>query len=235
MDDRWIFNFRKRKPVEGEEVTFEEAEAFLLGKLNDPEENPHAVRLGLVEFYGEMECLEQAMRYAEEYLAESTDPLETAEMIFHQGQLMEKAEEWGSAVEYYRKALEMGSLVDMDRYWLHNNIGYSLNRSARFCEAEPHLREAIRLDPSRPNAFKNLGLSLEGQGRSVEAAGSYIAAVRADASDARALRHLKELVERHRELYEEIPDLEYQISKCQEAVGFVQGRLIPPAPARKPS
>jgi len=228
MDDKWIFSFRKRPPIEGEPITLDEAEKFLLAKLNDPDGNPHGARLELVRFYGSTGRMADAMRYAEEYLAGSTDIKEKAEMYFHQGQMMEGVKDWESALLFYKKALELGSQVEINRYFLHNNIGYSLNRLERYCEAEPHLREAIRLDPSRANAFKNLGLSLEGQGKYGDAARSFIEAVRADASDPRALKHLEELAGQHKEAYADIPDLDYQISKCREAVVYVASKR--PAP-----
>ena len=222
MDKKWIFNFRRSMPVDGEPMTFEEAERDLLARLEDPGEDAHSLRLDLVTFYGSSGYVEEAMRYAEEYLAESTDETEKAEMIFHQGQLMELAQDWESAVRYYSKALEIASRVELDRYFLYNNLGYSLNQLGRYAEAEAHLKEAIRIDPGRANAFKNLGLSLQGQGRFADAAQSFISAVRANAADPRALLHLEALAERHKELYVDIPDLEYQIFKCREAVEYVK-------------
>jgi tetratricopeptide (TPR) repeat protein len=103
-----------------------------------------------------------------------------------------------------------------------------MNQLERYSDAEKDLREAIRLDPSRANAFKNLGLSLEGQGRFGDAARSFISAVRADASDPRALKHLEELAGQHKEAYADIPDLDYQVFKCREAVEYVASKQPPP-------
>lgn len=218
MDDKWTFKFRKAKPVEGEPMTLEEAERYLLAKLDDPDEDLHKARLEIVQFYVQTHRGRDAMPYAEAYLAECADPGEKAQMCFHQGQLMEQVGEWESAIKFYLMALEMGAQLTLDRYFLHNNLGYSLNQLGRFYEAAAHLREAIRLGQGRANAFKNLGLSLEGQNKLAEAARSYIAAVRANASDDRALMHIEDLAERHKELFTEISDLEDQISKCRGAV-----------------
>lgn len=222
MDKKWTFNFRLSRPLEGEPMTFAEAEEHLLARLNDPGEDAHSVRLNLVSFYGNTRHIAEAMRYAEEYLAESKDDNEITEMVFRQGQLMEQAQDWEAAICYYSKALKFAAKVDVNRYLIHNNIGYSLNQLGRYAEAEPHLREAIRIDPGRANAFKNLGLSLQGQGRYAEAAENYIAAVRANAADPRALRHLEELAEQHKDLSAQIPDLDHQILKCREAVEYVK-------------
>ncbi len=228
MDKKWIFGFRRRRRIEGEPMLFEEAEQYLLKKLSDPNGDPHEAKLELVRFYCDFGHEAEAMRYAEEYLAESTDPVEIAMMVFHQGQIMEHLKDWDSAIRFYARALELSSHLEIDRYFFHNNIGYSLNQVKRYAEAEPYLREAIRLDPSRANAFKNLGLSLQGQRKLTDAAWSFIAAVRADAADSRALKHLEELAEQHKELYADIPDLEFQISKCQEAVEYARSQQPPP-------
>jgi len=36
MDEEWVFKFSKKKQVEGEPVTLEEAEEYLLAKLDEP-------------------------------------------------------------------------------------------------------------------------------------------------------------------------------------------------------
>jgi len=221
MDDKWPFKFRQHPPIEGKPVTLEEAEEFLLAKLNDPAWNPHYAKLELVIFYGSTNRVTDAMRYADEYLAESTDLEERSGMYFYKGQLMEHIRDWESAIRFYSKALEFRSQDEINRYFIHNNIGFSLNQLKRYSEAEKYLREAIALDPSRANAFKNLGLSLEGQGRFGDAARSFMAAVQADASDPRALKHLEELAEQHPEVYAFIPDLSQQITRCREVVEYV--------------
>jgi tetratricopeptide (TPR) repeat protein len=221
MDEKWLFKFRQHPPIEGKPVTLDEAEDYLLSKLNDPNENRQRALLELVRFYRSTGRVADAMPYAEEYLAGSNDPEEKAEMNIHLGQAMERVRDWESAIRFYKKALELEPKSELYRYLIQNNIGYSLNQLKRYSEAEKYLREAIALDPSRANSFKNLGLSLEGQGRFGDAARSFMAAVQADASDPRALKHLEELAEQHSEVYADIPDLSHQITRCREVVEYV--------------
>lgn len=221
MDDEWLFNFRRHPHIEGKMMTAEEAEKHLLAKLKDPTESQQSARLELVRFYRSTCRAVDAMCYAEEYLANTTDLEEKAEAYFHLGQAMEHVKDFESAFRFYTKSLEFEPRTRFYWYFIHNNIGFSLNQLKRYSNAEKYLREAISIDPSRANAFKNLGLSLDGQSRFVEAAESFIAAVRADASDPRALMHLEDLSEHHNELYAEMPDLSYKIHKCREAVTYV--------------
>jgi tetratricopeptide (TPR) repeat protein len=221
MDNKWPFKFREHPPIEGKPLSMQEAEEYLLARLNDPNENRQRALLELVRFYRSTGRVADAMPYAEEYLASSNDPEEKAEMHFHLGQAMEQVKDWESAIRFYKKAMELEPKSELYRYLIHNNIGYSLNQLKRYSEAEKYLREAITLDPSRSNAFKNLGLSLEGQGRFGDAARSFMAAVQADASDPRALKHLEELAEQHPEVYADIPDLSQQITRCREVVEYV--------------
>jgi tetratricopeptide (TPR) repeat protein len=220
MADKWIFNFRIRPPIEGEPMTLKEAERYLLARLNDPALDPQEVRLELVRFYGSTGSEAEAMRYADEYLGASGDMAEKARVLFHQGQMMEHLKDWETSLWFYKKALELGTPAGIDLYFVLNNIGFCMNQLGRHVEAEPYLLEAIRLDPSRANAFKNLGLSFQGQGRYVDAALRFIEAVRADAADPRALSHLEDLVVHNKEVYRDIPDLDYQIFKCREAVEY---------------
>jgi tetratricopeptide (TPR) repeat protein len=222
-EKKWTFRFRTRTLAEGEPMTLGQAEDYLPAKLSDPEQDPQAVRLELVRFYGSIDREAEAMRYADEYLGDCDDPSEGARMFFHQGQLTEHMKDWETALWFYRRALESASSLDAP-YFFYNNIGFCLIQLNRPAEAEPHLREAIRIDPSRANAFKNLGLSLQGQGRFGEAARVFIRAVRTDASDPRAFRHLEELAQRHKEIHAEIPDLEAEISRCRDAVAFARAR-----------
>jgi len=36
MDEEWVFKFSKKKQIEGEPVTLDEAEEYLLAKLDEP-------------------------------------------------------------------------------------------------------------------------------------------------------------------------------------------------------
>ena len=229
-DEKWTFQFRKRPPLDDVSAAFEDNERGLLAKLNDPEENHQDARYDLMVLYSSAGRKAEAMHYAVEYLAHCQDPKDAGIMRFCQGHIMEHVEDWEAALLFYMEALELYPQDLYYLYFIHNNIGFTLNQLGRHSEAEPYLRTAIWIDPSRANAFKNLGLSLEGQGRFVDAAWSYISAVRADAADRRALRHLEEMVERHEELYAEIPALGYHIAKSREAVQYAASRQLDPPP-----
>jgi tetratricopeptide (TPR) repeat protein len=224
LTDNWTFNFRPKQSFNGKPVTIEEAEKHFLAKLKDPNENHKAVRLELVRIYRSMGKVGDAMSYAEEYLAETKNVEEKAEGYFTLGQAMEHVDDFESAVRFYMLAFELEPRHKFQRYFIRNNIGFSLNQLGRFVDAEKYLREAIGMDTTHANAYKNLGLSLEGQGRYVEAARSFISAIQANASDSRALRHLEKLAERHPEISCQIPDLSYQITMCRQAVAFVSER-----------
>jgi len=220
MDDEGLFNFRPRIRIVNIPMNAEEIEGRVLARLDDPNANLQRVRLDIVRFYRSTFRPAEAMYYAEMYLAETTDVEEKAEMYFVLGQTMEHVQDYESAFRFYTMALECEPKNKFHWYFIHNNIGFSLNQLERYSDAEQYMREAIRIEPNRSNAFKNLGLSLEGQGRVGEAARSFIAAVRADASDPRAFWHLKELAETNPSAYGEVPDLNSQIEKCRQAVEY---------------
>lgn len=107
------------------------------------------------------------------------------------------------------------------RLVLHRN-GNRLTKNEVSKRFKYYVRQAGINDKLHFHAFKNLGMSLRGQGKLGEAALSFVAAVRADAADPRALKHLEELVAEHEELYEQVPDLDFQIQNCRKAVEFVK-------------
>jgi Flp pilus assembly protein TadD len=226
MANKWSFKIRQKSPMKSQPTPFKEAETRLLAKLDDPNENKQAVRRELILFYRTADRTTDAMNYAHDYLAHTTNSEDRMEVYFFIGQTMEHARDFVSASRFYLLSLELKPLTPFYAYFVRNNLGYSLNQLGRYSEAEPLLREAIPIEPERANAFKNLGLSLEGQGKFADAALSYIAAVRVDARDPRALRHLEELVERHPEISAEIPDLSYQINMCRQAVKFAANRRM---------
>jgi tetratricopeptide (TPR) repeat protein len=114
--------------------------------------------------------------------------------------------------------LEAGPVDTHTRYFLRNNLGYTLNQLRRFAEAGPLLREAIQVDPERTNVYKNLGLSLWGLARYIEAAVCFIDATRVNAADSRSLNHLEQLFGGHPEIANSIPDFDTLLSACRGAV-----------------
>jgi tetratricopeptide (TPR) repeat protein len=214
----------------------QEHERDLLKRLTDPNENRQKVRFDLFGFYCCLGLVAEALAVATDYLAETQNADEIAEVYFILGLAMERIEDWESAIRWYREALELHPGCKLTWYMLHNNTGYSLNQQERYADAEEYLRKAIVIDPMRANAFKNLGLSQEGQGLYVDAVESFVAAVRANAADPRALGHLQDLVDGHAELFIVISDLEDKIDMCREAVELAArrdgGREWPGSPRR---
>jgi Flp pilus assembly protein TadD len=206
-------------------MTFEEAEKYFLAKLTEPAEDHQAIRRELFVIYRTMGRAADSMLYAQEYLAHTENPEARAEAFNILGQAMEHVNDFESAVRFYMLALELNPQNKLYRYFVLNNLGYSLNQLKRFVESEVYLRKAITIDGSRSNGFKNLGLSLEGQEKFVEAAESYLNAIRANAGDSRPLQHLEELVEHHKELLVEEPELKLRLQECRLAVALAKDML----------
>jgi Tfp pilus assembly protein PilF len=84
-------------------------------------------------------------------------------------------------VEYWQNTetiFEHTVAVTRDNRLAHYNLGYYYLLKNRPAQAEPHLREVIRLNPAAVNSFKNLGKALFDQGRFAEALPMFTEAVR---------------------------------------------------------
>jgi tetratricopeptide (TPR) repeat protein len=112
----------------------------------------------------------------------------------------EKQQDFGAAVRFYREALAMEPMRNDVWYFIHNNLGFSLNTLGHFTEGEQYCRNAIEIDPTRCNAHKNLGFALAGQRQHRKAAGCFVTAAQVNAADARSLRLLQEMLREHPEL-----------------------------------
>ncbi|MGE3308385.1 MAG: tetratricopeptide repeat protein [Limisphaerales bacterium] len=220
----WEFKFWLPKPPEGEVVGMSEAEyeRMLLLNLANAKEHPFQAMWELAHFYKNQGRVDEAMNQFRALLDRTPDLEAKSRIILGLGQTSEKARDFEMAVGFYQHALAMEPTDPFTDYFIQNNLGYSLLQLSRFDEAEEHCRQAIRIDPSRPNGFKNLGLSLQGQGRLTEAAESYIKATQANASDDRSLRHLEALLDAYPEFREEFAS---QLEACREAVGYAAGEL----------
>lgn len=80
------------------------------------------------------------------------------------------------------------------------------------------LRQALVIEPRRPNAYKNLGLALEAKGEFAQAAEQFIAATHVNATDSRSLGHLEALMAAHPELEVDVPDLRERFEACVKVV-----------------
>jgi tetratricopeptide (TPR) repeat protein len=128
---------------------------------------------------------------------------------------MEGLDDYTSACEFYSKGLSLNPQSGFTRYFLNNNIGYSLNQLGRFADAEPYCRAAIEVEERCHNAYKNLGVSLTGQKRYAEASVCFVQATRARPTDRRALLCLERLVTEVPEILSLVPGLEKDLDDCR--------------------
>ena len=185
-----------------------EVEEELLEKVKEAEAAFEDAMLRLSRYYSKSEKPQSALMYMERLLGSSNDPEKKAFCLLSMGQLMEQGRDYDGAMEYYKRAMMLEPANPCSWYFIHNNIGCCLNHLEEFEEAEQYCRDAIRVDPSRYNAYINLGVSLEGQEQFVEAARSFLEAIKADADDLELVQHLQCLVEEHQEIASGIADLE---------------------------
>ncbi len=221
MSQEWPYRFNFSIPPKGKEISVEEAERMLLKKLEDCENEPENALWDLVVFYSVTDRQMMAFSYVERLLAMTDDLEKKAVYYLTLGQLMEQTQDYESAISFYTRAFSLEPVISNTWYLINNNLGYCLNHFGRYQQAEPYCRAAIKIDPLRHNAYKNLGISLEGQGQFTEAARCFIQAVKANAADPRACHHLEDLITKHPEISEEMPDISEQVDGCQKAVQMV--------------
>ena len=116
------------------------------------------------------------------------------------GQVLEQCGEYAAAVAVYEKGLECKTDDTETRYFLNNNLGYSLIQIGKHDEAESYCREAISIDPVRHNAYKNLGLVLKEKGQHAESANCFLTASKIAPNDPRAARLLDDLLKECQEI-----------------------------------
>jgi len=196
----------------------EKTEQQLLARLKV--RGPRAETLKpLAIFYSRVAQQERAYQYLKMWMKYSKDKEELAECLLMSGQLAEQVGQPEPAISFYREALAQKSENFKTNYFIHNNLAYCLNIRGEFEKAIQHCQAAIKLDPSRPNAFKNLGVSLAGLGRYTEAVHMWIKATHVDVSDPRAFDLLEQLIRDHREsVLKEIPDIDEQVEACRRAI-----------------
>ena len=211
------FRFQLPKPATGPlvELTAAETEKLLLKKVVEAGENPKPALWDLAQFYKLNKQHEKALECLRQLIALLPGPEEKASCIFTMGQAMEQVSDYPAAILYYKEALTLEPASTFTWYFIHNNLGFSLNSLQRFDEGEQYCREAIKIDPNRPNGYKNLGLALIGQGRHREAASSFVLATQANSADARAFHLLVELLQQHPELAYEFQDA---VDMCRKAI-----------------
>lgn len=114
--------------------------------------------------------------------------------------------------------------ITKDNSIAHNNLGDYYNETGRPAEALPHVSEAVRIDPEKPQNHNNLGVSLFMLGRAEEAFQEFSQALRLLPDDALVLSNLA----RTRFVQGEIPDAvrfyEAAIARAPDAADL-RGRL----------
>jgi tetratricopeptide (TPR) repeat protein len=151
----------------------------------------------------------------DQMLERITSGEDRARVLLQIGIIMEQYEEFTLAAAYYRRGAELKPMNAEVFYYLHNNLGYSLNQLGRFADAEGHLKRAAAVDPEKYNAFKNLGVCYQGLGQLEQAVAMFVKATRTNIGDGRALAHLENLLAEHPELLERIPDLQNDLKNCR--------------------
>jgi len=143
-----------------------------------------------------------------------------ATFFLKQGLEAEKKRDFEAAVIAYKQAKALEPTDKEIWYFIHNNLGYSLNQIGRFSEGEKYSREAILIDCQRSNAYKNLGIALVGQEQFVAAAQSYVQAIEATPADTRSLVLLLKLLQAQPEL-----KLEFQseVDRCEQLAKIACG------------
>ncbi len=221
MSNEECFSFSIPSQPQEKRISAQEAEHLLLERLKSRESDFLNALWDLANFYSKAGRQEQSQTYLERYVANTDDPEKRAGCYLAFGQLMEQMRDFESAIVFYSRAFVLEPANNGTWYLIHNNLGYCLNHFGRYSEAEGYCRSAIKIDPSRHNAYKNLGVSLAGQGDFANAAENLIRATKANASDGRALKLLEQLLVEHPEVKADIPDIEERIQVCRAAVKAV--------------
>ena len=204
----------------GQAVTLDEMEKIALEQFESDAETRETGLWNLMRLYSKTDRHPKAIECLEQILHEDDDddPEKRASCYLALGQTMEQMRNFAAACQYYRRALLHEPRSTRTWYYIHNNLGYSLNQLGEYEEALPLLRQAMKIAPDRPNAYKNIGMALEALGRYAEAVTCYITATQVLASDDRSLGLLEALVEAHPELLVDMPGLDKRLEACREAV-----------------
>jgi len=226
MDKPLESSIEIQKPASGQliELSPAEAEKILITKVNEAGANLLNDLWELVQFYKVNKQHEKALERLRELIALLPNPDDKTDCAYMMGEAMEQVGDYAAAISCYKEAVALELASTLNWYFIHNNLGFSLNMLGHFAEGERYCRKAIQIDPLQPNAHKNLGIALERQGQYVEAARAFVAATQANAADPRALGLLENLLKLHPELENEFQD---DLEFCRKAVAAVAKELDP--------
>ena len=217
MEKSLDFRFEIPRTPDGLLIEFSagEMEKYLLKNLAEAGTDSTKELWQLAQFYKLSNQHDKALQRLRELLQRLPDPEDKAECVFTMGQTMEQVGDYRAAVRYYKEAFALEPAHTFTWYFIHNNLGFSLNSLGDFTEGELYCRKAIEIDPERPNAHKNLGIALTSQGRHRQAAHAFVAATQANAADNRAFGLLKALLKQHSDLADEFQEM---LVLCERAV-----------------
>jgi tetratricopeptide (TPR) repeat protein len=212
-----IFHYKTPVVPDGQltEIGPDEIEQFFRARLDAAKGDPTQAIWDLEQCYKRSGKIDLAFQYLATLFHRAEDRETTATILLALGQTAETAGDFELAARFYRHGLSVEPEDKFTQYFLHNNLGYSLNQLGQYPDGEQHCRAAIGINADRPNAHKNLGLALVARGALHEAAESFVAATQANASDGRAMRYLEALLEEHAELQPEFDDA---LAQCRSAV-----------------
>ena len=222
MPDEIQFRFSIQGLPDGEALTGSEVEQKLLETLDAKEGNCPDTLWSLAVLYQQTGHPDQAIGCIQRVIELSDDPEKIGSGYLALGQLEESRDDYGAAARQYGEALALEPCSQQTWYFIHNNLGYSLNQLAKHGSAVPYLERALEIDPARPNAYKNLGLAHEALGEPGKAAELFIAATKVDAADSRSLDHLLAMMEASPSLEVDTPDLRDRVEACQKAVAVAR-------------
>jgi tetratricopeptide (TPR) repeat protein len=177
-----------------------DTEKLLLERLKNSatEEDYFRWMLFVVGYYRSIQKTESAIALLEDFLKKQTaDGERKAHCQLALGQIATDDLRMEAALAHFQAALECQPKKRKITYVIHNNIGYCLNRLARYKDAEKHCRMAIEVNWKRASGYRNLGISLEGQGDLTGAAWAFVEAIKAEVSDERARALLEKFVAEH--------------------------------------
>jgi tetratricopeptide (TPR) repeat protein len=178
----------------------QDTERLLLERLRSSatEEDYFRWMLFIVGYYRSIRKTESAVALLQDFLKKQIgDGEKKAHCQLALGQIATDDQRMEAALEHFQAALECQPKKRKVTYVIHNNIGYCLNRLARFKDAEKHCRMAIEVNWKRASGYRNLGVSLEGQGDLTGAAWVLVEAIKLEVSDERARALLEKFIAEH--------------------------------------
>jgi tetratricopeptide (TPR) repeat protein len=176
-------------------------------------------------FYSQAGHYDQATDCMQRVIELIEDPERQAACFLALGQIQEQKGDYRAAAARYQSGIALEPRGRRTAYFLRNNLGYCLNEMREHEAAVPHLEQALKIDPTRSNAYKNLALSHQGAGNLRGAAELYIAATRSNAADPRSLHHLETLIEANPDLLVDVPGLQQDLEGCRYAVEEVRRQM----------